>query len=60
MFAAALIRAGAAPERAARLGSLAIAALEGALILARVQGGDRAILSAADEVADLFERATQA
>jgi TetR/AcrR family transcriptional regulator, lmrAB and yxaGH operons repressor len=58
VFAAALVRAGASPERAARLGSLAIAALEGALIVARVERSERAILGAAEEVAGLFESAT--
>jgi len=58
VFAAALVRAGTPPERAARLGALAIAALEGALIAARVERSERAILGAAEEVAGLFRGAT--
>jgi TetR/AcrR family transcriptional regulator, lmrAB and yxaGH operons repressor len=60
VFAAALVRAGAPTERAARLGSLAIAALEGALVIARVERSERAILGAAEEVAELFRGATTA
>ena len=55
----ALLAAGADPVRAPRLASLAIAALEGALVLARVQQDSTVVTDAADDVADLFDVATR-
>lgn len=55
----ALLTAGADLARARRLATLAVAALEGALILARVQQEGTAVTDAADDVADLFDAATR-
>jgi len=52
-----LTRQGVAPDRALRLAQLSIAAMEGALILARVRQSAEPILSAAEEIAGLIEAA---
>jgi TetR/AcrR family transcriptional repressor of lmrAB and yxaGH operons len=57
VFVRALRRDGVAPVRAERLARFAIAALEGALILARVEQSPRAITEAAHEAAALFDAA---
>ncbi len=57
IFVGALRRDGVAPARADRLARFAIAALEGALILARVAQSPRAITEAAEEAAALFDAA---
>jgi TetR/AcrR family transcriptional repressor of lmrAB and yxaGH operons len=51
-----LVDSGLPPERARRLAGLAIMALEGALILARVEASKAPIVLATEEVAALFER----
>jgi TetR/AcrR family transcriptional repressor of lmrAB and yxaGH operons len=51
-----LIESGLDEERAQRLSRLAIMALEGALLLARVEQSSEPILLAMDEMAVLFER----
>jgi TetR/AcrR family transcriptional repressor of lmrAB and yxaGH operons len=56
VFGARLERAGVDPVRAHELGIYGICALEGALMLARVQRSDAPILSAAREAAALFDR----
>ncbi|MDB5432757.1 MAG: TetR family transcriptional regulator [Caulobacter sp.] len=56
VVAEALARDGAEEARALTLARLAISALEGALILARVEQDAAAILSAGDEMAALFAR----
>jgi TetR/AcrR family transcriptional repressor of lmrAB and yxaGH operons len=53
-----LVATGAQPDRAARLAGLAVASLEGALVVARVQRDGRAVREAAEEVAALFDAAT--
>jgi TetR/AcrR family transcriptional regulator, lmrAB and yxaGH operons repressor len=55
-FAARLVDAGVAEERAARLGRLAIMTLEGALVLARAENSNAPIELATDEISALFER----
>ena len=54
----ALLSAGADPTRARRLATLAIASLEGALVLARAQQDSTPVTDAAGDVADLFDAAT--
>ncbi len=56
-FAAPLAAEGLAPERAARLASLAVSALEGALLQARVRRSGDPIVMAAEEVAAVFDGA---
>jgi TetR/AcrR family transcriptional repressor of lmrAB and yxaGH operons len=56
VVAEALVRDGAGEVRARTLARLAISALEGALILARVDQNARAILAAGDEMAAIFAR----
>jgi TetR/AcrR family transcriptional regulator, lmrAB and yxaGH operons repressor len=51
---------GVTPARARRLSTLAIAALEGALVLARVQQDGRPIRDATEAVAELLDAATAA
>lgn len=51
-----LIASGVKPDRATALSRLAIMALEGALILARVEASSKPILLATNEIASLFER----
>ncbi len=60
IFAAALAAAGVAEDRARRLGGFAVTAIEGALVLARVERRAGPILAAVDEVADLFASAISA
>ncbi len=60
IFATALAAAGVAQGRARRLGDFAITAIEGALVLARVERRAEPILAAVDEVADLFASAISA
>ncbi len=60
IFARALAAAGVAEDRARRLGVFAITAIEGALVLARVERKAAPILTAVDEVADLFASAISA
>lgn len=57
-FEQALLSAGADRARARRLATLAIASLEGALVLARTQQDSTAVTDATDDVADLFDAAT--
>lgn len=58
VFAAALARDGVEPARAGRLAQTAIAAFQGALILARVEQGAAPIDSVTDEIAALFQAAS--
>lgn len=51
-----LIASGLKQQRAQALSNLAIMALEGALILARVEASSKPILLATNEIASLFER----
>lgn len=60
IFGAALAARGVPAARAQRLGGFAVTALEGALVLSRVERGGAPILSAVDEVADLFAAAISA
>lgn len=60
IFRDALAAQGVPDVRADRLGRFAITAIEGALVLARVQRGGEPILMAVDEVADLFAAAISA
>lgn len=55
VFVRALTFHGVEPSRALTLARLAISAIEGALILARVERSAEPILMAADQMADLFE-----
>lgn len=55
-----LIAGGLGKKRARELSRLAIMALEGALILARVEASPAPILLATDEIASLFERECEA
>ncbi|MBG0829867.1 TetR/AcrR family transcriptional regulator [Planomonospora sp. ID67723] len=55
-----LTAASVPPARARRLAGLAIAALEGSLVRARVEQDGRPILETMDEVADLFDTAVSA
>lgn len=55
----ALVASGADAAQARRLATLAIAALEGALVLARVHQDSTAVTDAARDVADLFDAATR-
>ncbi len=55
----ALLASGAEAAQARRLATLAIAALEGALVLARVHQDSTAVTAAASDVADLFDAATR-
>ncbi|MFT3809097.1 MAG: TetR/AcrR family transcriptional regulator [Micropepsaceae bacterium] len=55
IFAAALVRDGVADARAAALARTAIAAFQGALILARTAQNDTAIAETTAEIANLFE-----
>jgi AcrR family transcriptional regulator len=48
---------GVPPERARRLAGLALAALEGSLVRARVEQDGGPVLEAVDQVADLFDAA---
>lgn len=57
LLADALHGAGAPPTEAARLASVAVAALEGALMLARVHQDATPVLDAAQAMADLFDAA---
>jgi TetR/AcrR family transcriptional repressor of lmrAB and yxaGH operons len=57
-FSEALSAAGAEPEQARRLATLAVASLEGALVLARVHQDNNAMQVVANDVADLFDAAT--
>lgn len=57
VLAQALVASGATDSQARRLATLAIAALEGALVLARVQQDATPILDAATDVAALFDAA---
>jgi TetR/AcrR family transcriptional regulator, lmrAB and yxaGH operons repressor len=56
LFAAGLEREGLSPARARELGTFAISALEGGLMMARVQRSPAAILLAAEEAGRLFDR----
>lgn len=60
IFRDALAAAGVPEARARRLGAFAIMAIEGALVLARVERGPGPVLAAVDEVADLFAAAISA
>ncbi|HMN72726.1 MAG TPA: helix-turn-helix domain-containing protein [Rhodoblastus sp.] len=51
-----LLQEGVARARAERLARLAVMALEGALVFARVEGDAAPIIAAMEEVADLMER----
>jgi TetR/AcrR family transcriptional regulator, lmrAB and yxaGH operons repressor len=57
VFAIVLTDAGIADERARRLATLTVAALEGALVQARVEQGAGPVLTTADELAVLFDAA---
>ncbi|MBU6395487.1 MAG: TetR/AcrR family transcriptional regulator [Sphingomonadales bacterium] len=59
VFARSLVAAGVPPERAQRLAGTTIAAMEGALLLARVQQSADPILTTADEIARLLEAAIE-
>ncbi|WP_214402658.1 TetR/AcrR family transcriptional regulator [Pseudonocardia lacus] len=52
-----LVAGGAPADRAGRLADLALAALEGALVRARVEQDGRPVIDALDQVADLFDSA---
>jgi TetR/AcrR family transcriptional repressor of lmrAB and yxaGH operons len=54
----ALVAAGAEPHQAQRLATLAIASIEGALVLARVHQDRHVVTAVAKDVADLFDAAT--
>jgi TetR/AcrR family transcriptional repressor of lmrAB and yxaGH operons len=54
-----LVAGGVTRARARKLSTLAIAALEGSLVLARVQQDGRPIRDAVDAVAELFDAATE-
>lgn len=58
LLAQALVASGAEMARAQRLATLAVAALEGALVLARVHQDSTVVTDAANDVADLFDAAT--
>lgn len=58
LLAHAMVDAGAPADRADRLGRLAIAALDGALLLARVEQSAEPLLAVMDEVAALCDAAT--
>jgi TetR/AcrR family transcriptional repressor of lmrAB and yxaGH operons len=51
---------GVAPEHARRLADLAVAALDGALVRARVERDGTPVVEALDQVADLFDAAVRA
>jgi TetR/AcrR family transcriptional repressor of lmrAB and yxaGH operons len=55
----ALLASGAETPDARRLATLAIAALEGSLVLARVDQDSTAVTAAASDIADLFDAATR-
>ncbi len=55
VFAAALLRDGAEPVRASSLARTAIAAFQGALILARTAQNETVVVEATAEIANLFE-----
>jgi TetR/AcrR family transcriptional repressor of lmrAB and yxaGH operons len=59
VLAQALVASGASGEQARRLATLAIAALEGSLVLARVQQDTAPVFDAVTDVAALFDAATQ-
>jgi TetR/AcrR family transcriptional repressor of lmrAB and yxaGH operons len=56
-FAGQLVEQNVAPDRAKRMASLAVAAIEGALLQARVQRSGVPIVDAAEEVAAVFDGA---
>ena len=56
-FAAPLLERGVAPQRAQRLAALAVAAIEGALLQARVQRSSEPIVAAAEELAAMLDAA---
>lgn len=56
-FAGQLVEQGVAADRAQRMASLAVAAIEGALLQARVQRSGVPIVDAAEEVAAVFDGA---
>ncbi len=58
VFSRALVSAGAESKEARRLATLAVASLEGALVLARVHQDSEAVTVVANDVADLFDAAT--
>jgi TetR/AcrR family transcriptional repressor of lmrAB and yxaGH operons len=58
VFSRALVAAGADSKEARRLATLAVASLEGALVLARVHQDSDAVTGVASDVADLFDAAT--
>jgi TetR/AcrR family transcriptional repressor of lmrAB and yxaGH operons len=58
VFLQALIAAGAETTEARRLATLAVASLEGALVLARVHQDSGAVTVVASDIADLFDAAT--
>jgi TetR/AcrR family transcriptional repressor of lmrAB and yxaGH operons len=58
VFSRALVDAGAESKEARRLATLAVASLEGALVLARVHQDSDAVAGVASDVADLFDAAT--
>jgi TetR/AcrR family transcriptional repressor of lmrAB and yxaGH operons len=60
VFGDALRARGAEPLRAARLAALAVAAIEGALLQARVAESRQPLLDAAEELALAFEAAIRA
>ena len=60
VFGDALRARGAEPLRAARLAALAVAAIEGALLQARVAGSRQPLVDAAEELALAFEAAIRA
>ena len=57
VFARSLTASGVAPDRATRLARMAIAAMEGALILARVEQSAEPILTTAEEIAKMVDDA---
>lgn len=59
VFTQSLVAAGVPPDRAPRLAGTTIAAMEGALLLARVQQSADPILTTADEIARLLEAAAK-
>ncbi len=59
VFVQSLTAKGVPPERSARLARMTIAAMEGALLLARVEQSADSILTTADEIAHLLEDAAE-
>jgi TetR/AcrR family transcriptional repressor of lmrAB and yxaGH operons len=60
IIARALVAHGTTPPRAERLAALAVAAIEGSLLQARVTGSTASILTAAEEIAETFSAETRA